>query len=125
MMVKKPDTGVKLRTRRPFLLSTYNVRTMKKVGRFPKIIQESHKLSLDVVAIQAHQYRTSLDTARMTDSLKLYKFIYSSADERGVGGVGILVKSRIAKSILKISKISDRILSVTLNSNPRITLTSA
>ena len=51
-----------------------------------------------------------------------YHFIYSTATERYQGGIGLLITDKIAKIILHIKNISNRILLVTIICNPKITI---
>ena len=51
-----------------------------------------------------------------------YNHYYASANTAGHGGIGILVKKRLADCITQVDKISDRIIKMTLRCNPQVTI---
>ena len=78
------------------------------------------KNRLDVIGIQEHRLQTKHDIDVMIQPE--YTLYYSSADINGNGGVGILVKKYLVNAIINISKISERIIYITLKCNPVINI---
>ena len=112
----------RLKVRDPFIFATYNVRTMNKPGRFYQLTEGCFKHNLDFIAIQEHRWKTTEDIS--AHSSERYQFLYSGANERSQGGVGILVRNNLTRCIIKRKKLSDRILSITLDCNPKVTIVS-
>ena len=101
-------------------LSTYNVRALLRPGRLHQFTPGCKALNLDVVPIQEHRWRTNDETTTLeTDG---YNFVCSTAIERSQEGTGLL---EIARHILYIKSISNRLLLVTINCNPKITIICA
>lgn len=105
------------------ITSTYNVRSLFKTGKFHELCSNCYNNNIDFVTIQEHKWITDkeYDITKFEDK---YTFIYSSADKKRNGGVGILVHKRFMNHIINITKVSDRIISISINSNPTITIAS-
>ena len=110
----------RLKVRNPFTFATYNVRTLNKPGRFYQLTDGCFKHNLDFIAVQEHRWK-ALEGISVHKNDR-YQFLYSGASERGQGGIGILVKNKLTCCITKRTKVSDRILSITLNCNPKVTI---
>ena len=114
------DKTPKLKSRQQLKLSTYNVRTLLKPGKLHQVTIGCQSFNIDIVAIQEHRWQTKEETSSFCSNG--YHFIYSSASEKSQGGVGILIADKFVKSILYVKSISNRILLVTINCNPKITI---
>ena len=55
----------------------------------------------------------------------MYNIVYCTAAERFQGGIGLLIAEKIARHILHIKSISKRLLLVTINCSPKITIICA
>lgn len=108
-----------------FLVSTYNVCTLYQPGKFHQLCNGCFKVNIDFAAIQEHRWITNLCIDQQWDVDHHYLFIYSSADHNRVGGVGLLIKEKYACSIKNIDNVSSRILKITFNCNPELTIVSA
>ena len=67
---------------------------------------------MDVVAIQEHRWRTNEETTSII--FNGYHFMYSTATERSQEEIGLLITDEIAKNILQIKNMSNRIHSLLL-----------
>lgn len=105
-------------------ISTYNTRTLLKAGNLSQIIYGCTKYNIDICTIQEHRFQTDNTYELFLMNNKSYMFIYSSAFPNGCGGVGMLISNKLYNHINKVQKISDRILTVTLNTTPRINIIS-
>jgi exonuclease III len=115
------------------IISTYNVRTIKEIGKIHQLISGCIETGIDIVAIQEHRWQTkqAVDThiERVTiennegePKTHTWRFDYSSATPEGQGGVGILMNDRAAKSLISVDKISERIIIANFKGNPNSTI---
>lgn len=107
-----------------FLFGSYNVRSLNESGKFHELIHGCQKQNLDIVAIQEHRWKTKETYDTITSSNNAFTMIYTSADSKGNGGVGILIKKEYFQLIQSIKIVSPRILGINLNSNPKVTIVS-
>lgn len=75
------------------------------------------KQKLDFVAIQEHRWNATEDVSEYSNNR--YQFLYNGARERRQGA-GIFGTNKLVRCITKREKVSNRILSITLNCNPRV-----
>ena len=101
-------------------ISTYNVRTLKRIGKLYQLIKGCSKNKLDIIAIQEHRLQTKSDIDTILQPE--FTFYYSSANSSGNCGIGLLVRKHLINSISNVSKISERIISVTFQCNPVINI---
>ena len=106
------DRVQKLESRQFVKFSTYNVRTLLRPGRLHQLITGCKTFNMDVVAIQEHRWRTNEETTSII--FNGYHFMYSTATERSQEEIGLLITDEIAKNILQIKNISNRIHSLLL-----------
>ena len=106
-------------------ISTFNVRTFNDIGKKYQMAQLAQKHNIDIIGIQEHRLNIPPETKIHCEYIKgtEYLFIYSSA-VNGIGGTGLIIKSIYLSRIKNIINISPRIISVTLTSNPNITIIS-
>ena len=110
-----------LKCKKASVFSTFNVRTLNPKIRLHELTSIAKNCSVDIISIQEHRsYHpdTDLDYS-LQDGFQL---VTASATKNSVnatiGGVGLLLSPRAQNNILKIEKISSRILVAEFNSNP-------
>jgi len=102
-----------LKTRNaPLVLSTWNVRTLLQLGKLDNLIQETEQIGMDVVGVSETHWMGS-DKIVKDD----YTFIYSGG-QKHQHGVGILMKNRIAKTMMGFLPVNERILLCKLQARP-------
>lgn len=94
----------KLNIHKPLKFSTYNVRTLYKLGNFNLLSTESSKLNLAFIAIQEHRWKTENEIDQLWSQNRSHLFIYSSADEKGMGGIGLLIQNKYTNFIKSFKK---------------------
>lgn len=103
-------------------VGTYNVTTLATVGKLDKLCSTAKKYDIDFIAIQEHRFPTELAINTINCNNQPYSFIYASASENKIGGVGILIRKKYMKAIKNVNKVSERILEVTIDANPALTI---
>ncbi|CAF1519316.1 unnamed protein product [Adineta ricciae] len=83
-------------------ISTYNIRTLKRVGKLHQIVHGRYTNNIYLVVVQEYRWHTQGRT--------------------GQGGVGLLMNPRFSALISSSEKISYRILMVRFKGNPAITI---
>ena len=81
-------------------------------GQLHKLTFGCKALNVDVMAIQKHRRRTNEETATL--ETYGYNFLYSTATERSQGGIGLFIAEKIARHILLIKSISNRLLLIAI-----------
>ena len=113
----------RVRVYTPPRISTYNVRNLKRTGKFYQRIKGCSKNVFDITAIEEHRLQTkSHINIKLQPKFTKFTFYYSSANSSGNGDIGMLVREHIINSISHISKISESILSATFQCNPLINI---
>ncbi len=105
-------------------ISTYNVRTLKRLGKLHQLIHGCNDNNIDLVAIQEHRWQTFGQVNTYTEIFNgsTWRFEYSSATSKGQGGVGLLMNPRFSALLSSTEEISDRILMAHFKGNPAITI---
>ncbi|XP_066917222.1 craniofacial development protein 2-like [Clytia hemisphaerica] len=111
--------------REPIILSTYNVRTLYKTGKFQQLCSGGIDAGVNIAGIQEHRLHSTDPISQKWSDDKNWLFFYNSASQSRVGGVGLLVSKNFVKCVTGSKFISDRIISVTFNGNPRLVITVA
>ena len=108
----------------PFTISTFNARSLSSNWKRLELAHSASKHNIDVVCIQEHRLYHLEDLLK--EKLGRMTFISSSATKNSVnsaiGGVGFLLSPKVVKAVVSFEKISDRILVMTLEGNPRTTI---
>ena len=78
---------------------------------------------IDMIGIQEHRLCTTNPTEELWSEDRNWVFIYGSATNRRVGGVGFVISKPIYRCIQKVEVISERILHATFHGNPRLSIT--
>jgi len=119
---------VKFRGRNKFKISTYNVRTLFQAGKFHQLCSGCSEVNIDFIAIQEHRWiiEGDYELEQKWSHDRNYLFMYASADAKSRnGGVGFLIKRKHVPTIKSITKISSRIIAITIKSNPELTIICA
>ena len=110
-----------LKCRKPSVYSTFNVRTINHKSRLHELTAIANSCNIDVMSIQEHRFfhpDSDLEYLKQDG----YQLVTASATKNStnatIGGVGILLSPRAQNNILRIEKISPRILVAEFNSNP-------
>ena len=109
----------------PITVSSYNVRTLHQTGKFHQLCCGSLDAGIDIVGVQEHRLISTTPITEQWSDDKNWLFIHNSASKSRQGGVGLLVAKHLTKCINGTKCISDRIISVTLNGNPKLVVTVA
>ena len=108
---------------RGMTLSTYNVRTLYQAGKFDQLIRQASGLDdIDIIGIQEHRWITAENISKQWSDNKEFLFYYSTASPERWGGVGILVRRKYAAAIRSVEKVSNRILKISFEGNPMLTI---
>ena len=83
-------------------------------------------MDIDFLAVQETKIKTTneIEINEFQNTEKTHTLYHTTADPKGQGGVGILLKNKFKKIIKSKKSISPRILSITLMNNPEITIIS-
>ena len=76
-----------------------------------------------MIGIQEHRLVTTNPTEELWSEDRNSVFIYGSATNLRVGGVGFVISKSIYRCIQKVEVISERILHATFHGNPRLSIT--
>ncbi|XP_028518192.1 uncharacterized protein LOC110249715 [Exaiptasia diaphana] len=109
----------------PIVVSTYNVRTLHQTGKFHQLCSGCIDAGVDIVAVQEHRLLSTNPINEKWSDDKNWMFIHNSASQSRQGGVGLLVSRHLVKCIVSTKCISDRIIAVSFNGNPRLVVTVA
>ena len=113
-----------INTKKTCNIGSFNVRS-KLISftsfRLYELVLFCIKSKLDILAIQEHRnyFSTSNneDKIRRKQISKGWWFIYSSASEKSIGGVGFIISKKAFENLSEITYISDRILKISLGNN--------
>ena len=106
--------------------STYNVRTLYQTGKFDQLIHEASKINeTDFIGIQEHRWITQEQVSQHWSEDREFLFVYSSALPDRVGGVGLLIRKKHVPAFRYAERVSERILKVYFEGNPKITIVVA
>ena len=102
-------------------IGTYNARTLTAKWRRHELVCYSVKNGIEVFAIQEHRIVfKSDDPIRKEHYGNQWVFLYTTADEKGGGGVGFLVSARVYKFVTSVKSISPRILQLKIKDHAKI-----
>jgi len=112
----------------PTVFSTFNVRTIAKARRQQELVNYSAKYDIDVICIQEHRIFHPRNEIKHT-CIDNYLLVTASATKNSqrstIGGVGVLLSPRASDNLLKVRRVSERILTAEFEGNPRITVIAA
>ena len=102
-------------------IGTYNSRTLTAKWRRHELVSYCVRKGIEVLAIQEHRIVfVSEDPINKEIYGNDWVFLYTSADAKGVGGIGFLVSSRVYKFVSSIKSISPRILQLNIRDHNKI-----
>jgi hypothetical protein len=99
---------------------TYNVRSLKEVWKLYTLCEDAEKFNIDFIGIQEHKIRSKNHISCIRGNNLNYEFYFTSADNGGDGGVGILIHKKHVDYIRNIKSISGRSIRISLNYDPRL-----
>src|SRR5205814_10089986 len=67
------------------LISSYNVRTLKQIGKFHELCSGCSEYNIDFIAIQEHRWQTDKEYDSINSSDGKYKIFFDSSDKRVIG----------------------------------------
>ena len=107
--------------RNSIFIGTYNSRTLIAKWRRYELLCYCVRTNLELLAIQEHRiYFKSDDPIRKEYYGNNWVFIYTSADEKGGGGVGFFISARVHKFVTTIKSVSPRILQLFVKDHAKI-----
>ena len=108
---------------RTLVISTYNVHTLFQTGKLHQLFTGCADAGIDMIGIQEHRLFTTNPTEELWSEDRNWVFIYGSATNLRVGGVGFVICKPIYRCIQKVEVILERILHATFHGNPRLSIT--
>ncbi|ETN77917.1 hypothetical protein NECAME_10701 [Necator americanus] len=85
-------------------ICAYNARTLASETAIEDIMMQPKKIKYDVIGLTEMRRRHPLNAVYETGELFL-----GTCDSRGVGGVGVLVNTSMAKNIYSVEQLTTRI----------------
>ena len=117
-----------LSPKRYTIFSSFNVRTLSPKGSFQELVSSSLSYNTDIIAVQEHRFYHPKETLKYL-KCDQFQLITSSAYKNSInatiGGVGFLLSPKASSNLLNIESISERILLLELECNPRTTVICA
>ena len=116
-----------LKCKKSINIATMNARTLRSPHKQLELCALAKKYKIDVIGIQEHRIVQSDDSELQYENLpEGYQLVTASAWRNSMGAstgrVGVLLSPFASKTMISIEKISDRILQVMFNGNPKTTI---
>jgi exonuclease III len=138
LRIHTPDnaaTDRRANNAREFMVSTYNVRTLRNTAnetsanishKLQQLIVGCNKYQLDIVSIQEHRLHTSNgdNLEYISQGLQDWTLAHTDCTTQS-HGVALLYSKRISQVLINIEYKSDRIIAAHLQGNPRVCVVSA
>ena len=103
--------------------SMFNVWTLYQTGKLDQLLLGAQTLPLDIIGIQEHQLLQRITKKKVSqywsDECE-FMLICSSASQPQVGGVGLLIRKKLANSFRAAENVSEQILKVYFKGNPLV-----
>ncbi|XP_072028122.1 craniofacial development protein 2-like [Amphiura filiformis] len=125
----KPDAdkdgqGKFVQRKKPFTISTFNIRTLNSLAKKEELAHEAAHYGIDIICLQEH--RICHNDSLLQEDLNGYRLVTSSAwkNQRNAatGGVGFLISPRAINSCMSIISHNERIMEISLLGNPTSTV---
>ena len=102
-------------------VGTFNSRTLTAKWRRMELVSYCIQKEIEILAIQEHRIHfNSADPIRRERFGNGWFFVYTSADDKGGGGVGFLISARVYKFINSVKSVSPRILQINIKDYNKI-----
>ena len=100
--------------RRRLNVATWNVRTLHSCGKLYEVEREFARLKIDVLGLSEVRWTNSgkVDTGGTV-------FYYKGDEKYHQRGVGFMVNKSVARSVMAVEAISDRLIVMRINSKPQ------
>ena len=98
-----------LSQKKPTLLGTWNVRTLRETGRCAQAVREMNQYHLTLLGMCEVRWNSHGETRLQTGEVPLYSG-KDSDDDRHEAGVSLLLSKHAAKSLIEWEPVSDRII---------------
>ena len=106
---------------------TFNVRTLNRIGQLPELTASAVEHKIDIICIKEHRY-THAEDIKYRDTGNGWTLATVSAWKNSVnatvGGVGMLIGPSALKTLYSIERIKARMMTATINGNPRTIIIS-
>lgn len=99
----------------PLTIGTWNVRTLRKLGKMENLIREMNRIDADVIGLS--EVRWAEDQDMWVDNHR----IITSAANRGQAGVGIILNKKLGQRVIHYEQHSSRLITVKIDSKPKPT----
>ena len=106
-------------------IGTLNVRTIRTVEKREELGHLFEESGLQILAIQEHRILHDEPIKRTRIGIKSHLITTSAAKntvEAAVGGVGPVINAEASKLVREITPVSQRVLKITFNGNPKLTI---
>ncbi|ETN84092.1 hypothetical protein NECAME_07039 [Necator americanus] len=100
-------------------ICTYNARTLASEAAIEDLMMQTKKIKYDVIGLTETRRRHPLNAVYETGE----EMFLGTCDSRGVGGVGFLVNTSMAKNIDSLEQLTTRIGRLRMRSGPTPALT--
>ena len=116
-----------LKCKQTIQITTFNVRTLNRIGQLPELTASAVEHKIDIICIQEHRYTHTKDikyhktgNGWTLATVSAWKISVNAT----VGGVGMLIGPRALKTLNRIERIQPRMMAATFNGNPKATIIS-
>ena len=96
-----------------YRIGSWNVRTLYQAGKLDNVLVEMKRMDLDILGVSEVRW-----TGNGAIDIEGYKFLYSGNEKTHERGVGILLNTKITRSLLGYWAFSDRIMLIKLRGHP-------
>ena len=127
---KKSATEFKqklLNWKRTMQITTFNVRTLNRIGQLPELTASAIDHNMDVICRQEHRYTHSEDIKYHNTGngwILATASAWKNSVNATIGGIGMLIGPWALKSFNNIKKMQSRMMVTTFNGNPSTTIIS-
>ena len=105
--------------KRKFRFATWNVRTLKQIGKAELCAKALDIYNIDVACLQETRLPEEKHfTVAAPDSEQSYRVFCSPATPAGHGGVSIAIRSEWCNSVSRWRAVNDRLLLLTIDTSP-------
>ena len=116
-----------LKCKQTLQITTFNVRTLNRIGQLPELIASTVEHKIDIICIQEHRC-THTEDIKYHETGNGWSLLtisaWNNSVNAAVGGVGLLIGPRALKTLNSIEKIQPRMMAAAFNGNPRATIIS-